>query len=207
MHPEVFEEYERILNERKKFLHGRVLEIGAVPTSDSLLNIEVLQCAEELVGINLDGGNAYKLGNKRRRNRYSIVKGNANDMSCFPDEHFCAVLCNAVLEHDKFFWRTLGEINRVTKKGGLIVIGAPGYDDLDNPVLREERDFVRRNIIKDNNRLLRGTLTLPIHDWPGDYYRFSPQAFREVVFEKMYNVKVYSIMIPPRIIGIGFNKK
>lgn len=48
-------------------------------------------------------------------------------MDCFEDQKFDAVLCNAVLEHDKYFWKTIAEIKRVTKPDGLIVIGTPGY--------------------------------------------------------------------------------
>jgi hypothetical protein len=47
------------------------------------------------------------------------------------------------------------------------------------------------------------TITFQIHDAPGDYYRFSPQAFKEVFFEGMNDVEVRSIMLPPRIIGVG----
>ncbi len=51
------------------------------------------------------------------------------------------------------------------------------------------------------------TITFKIHNAPGgefyDYYRFSPKAFKEVFFEEMDNAEVRSIMLPPRIIGIG----
>ena len=55
--------------------------------------------------------------------------------------------------------------------------------------------------------LFKGTTTLHIHNWPGDYYRFSPQCYREVLLEGMDNVHVYSVMIPPRIVGIGYVNK
>ena len=51
-------------------------------------------------------------------------------MAFFPDQRFDVVLCNAVLEHDRFFWETLAEIRRVTRAGGLVVIGTPGFRDL-----------------------------------------------------------------------------
>jgi len=48
---------------------------------------------------------------------------------------------------------------------------------------------------------------LRIHNWSGDYYRFSPQAYKDVIFDGMKVVEVYSIMVPPRISGIGYNVK
>jgi hypothetical protein len=56
-------------------------------------------------------------------------------------------------------------------------------------------------------RVVGGIPTLWVHNFPGDYYRFSIQAFKDVIFEGMKDVKVYSILIPPRIIGIGYNVK
>jgi len=49
----------------------------------------------------------------------------------------------------------------------------------------------------------RATITFEIHAAPGDYYRFSPQAFKEVLFDGMDAVEVRTIMLPPRIIGAG----
>jgi hypothetical protein len=42
-----------------------------------------------------------------------------------------------------------------------------------------------------------------MHYYPGDYYRFSPQAFKEVFFEGMDAVEIRIILSPPRIIGWG----
>ena len=128
MHPKVYREFERICSERNA--GGIVLEIGAIPSDLSLLNMKSLQNATEKIGINLDGPYKYK--------DFYIVKGNANSMTCFEDNKFDTVLCNAMLEHDKFFWKTISEIRRVTKPGGLIVIGAPGY--IEFPIEK----FIRR---------------------------------------------------------------
>src|SRR5882757_9510429 len=113
MHPLMYQEYERICTERP--IRGSVLEVGAVPSDLSLLGMKSLQHASSKIGIDLDGPHEYR--------DFKIVKGNANSMDCFQDNQFDAVLCNAVLEHDKYFWKTLQEIKRVTKPGGLIVIG------------------------------------------------------------------------------------
>ncbi len=40
-----------------------------------------------------------------------------------------------------------------------------------------------------------------------DHYRFSSQAVREVFFEGMQNVEVFSILKPRRIIGHGLKEK
>jgi len=84
-----------------------------------LLCLDALENATEKIGLNIIGPYTYK--------DFTILQGNANNMDCFVDNTFDAVLCNAVLEHDKFFWKTVSEIYRVTKKGGVIVIGTPGY--------------------------------------------------------------------------------
>lgn len=173
---------------------GRVLEVGATPDDSSLLNMNCLRGAKSKVGINLDGPSKY--------GDFEILKGNANAMTCFEDESFETVLCNATLEHDRYFWKTIAEIKRVTKSGGLIVIGTPGYS-----VLHKEKDF--KGFMKKHFRSKRfewiraSTLTLNVHNYPGDYYRFSEQAFRDVIFEGLKDVEIRSIMVPPRIIGAG----
>ncbi len=192
MHPRVYKEFERICSERKA--GGIVLEIGAVPSDESLLNMESLQNATEKIGINLEGPTAYK--------DFYIMRGNANSMN-FEDNKFDTVLCNAMLEHDKFFWKTISEIRRVTKSGGLIVIGTPGYREF--PIGKYIRNFFRKIPLVDRyiNFLTSSTITHYIHNAPGDYYRYSPQAFIEVFFEEMRDVNICSIMLPPRIIGSG----
>lgn len=37
------------------------------------------------------------------------------------------ILSSSVLEHDKFFWRTLSEVRRVLRPGGLFIVGVPTY--------------------------------------------------------------------------------
>ncbi|PQA85380.1 methyltransferase domain-containing protein [Hyphococcus luteus] len=205
MTPQMFAEFEKILSGRN--VGERVLEIGAVPTSDSLLNLKAFDNCAERVGVNLDGGESYIFGATSDEKRYNIVKANANDMPQFSDSYFDTIITNSVIEHDKFFWKTISEIKRIAKNGALIAIASPGYDILDNVRLPALKTKIRRFLINKFHFLTLGTSTLDIHNWPGDYYRFSPQCYREVLFEGMENVEVYSVMIPPRIIGIGYNKK
>lgn len=168
------------------------MEVGAVPDETSLLNMKSLEGVTEKIGINLEGPFHYR--------DFSILQGNSNNMACFENDRFDVVLCNAVLEHDKFFWKTVAEMKRVTKPGGLLVIGAPGYNE-----------FVGERLINgffSKVPLLSqvfGSLTivLHVHNFPGDYYRFGLQTFREVLFEGMNEVEVRTVLMPPRIIGSG----
>lgn len=208
MDREVFAEFARILESRKSRIGAAVLEIGAVPTSDSLLNIAALSEASERIGIiNLDGGASYKRGEGKLGNDFTIVQGNANEMTCFADDRFDTVLCNAVFEHDRFFWKSLAEIRRVAKNGALIVVGAPGYDQLEEVRVRGWKAKWKRARLQRLSRRFRCTPTVRVHNWPGDYYRFSRQAFREVIMGGMRDVEVYSMLLPPRIIGVGYNQK
>lgn len=197
MHPRVFQEFERICSARN--IRGSVLEVGAIPSRLSLLCMKSLEHAEEKVGLNLDGPYDFR--------DFTIRRGNANAMDLFEDERFDLVLCNSLLEHDKYFWRTVAEMRRVTTRGGAIVIGTPGYRRFKAEKVQwflARMPGVRRLILNQYlNALFAGTITYRLHNEPGDYYRFSPQTYREVFLAGMDNVEVRSIMLPPRIIGVG----
>jgi SAM-dependent methyltransferase len=182
MHPRVYREFKQIVSRRA--VTGPVLEVGAVPSEHSLLCLPSLQDASEKIGINLDGPYEYK--------DFKILKGNSNSMECFDNNRFSMVLCNALLEHDKFFWKTIAEIKRVTKPGGLIVIGTPGYTYLRAEKLKsvlKKIPGVRKLQSADRlDALFRATITFEVHNFPGDYYRFSEQAFKDVFFDGMSDV-------------------
>jgi SAM-dependent methyltransferase len=193
MHPAVFDAFEEICRERK--IRGTVLEIGATPDDSTLLNLPSLAGAKEKVGINKSGKSRFK--------DFEILEVDANDMKCFPNQHFDAVLCNAVFEHDRYFWKTLAEIRRVVRVGGFVVIGAPGFKQLsfEARLRRWLARFSRFSRRPDGWPLQHSTLTLGVHNFPGDYYRFSEQTFREVFFEGMTDVAIRTVLVPPRIIG------
>ena len=200
MLPRVYSEFERICTRRH--VGGAVLEVGAVPSDASLLCMKSLRNATEKVGLNLEGPAEYR--------DFKILRGNTNRMDCFADSRFDAVLCNATLEHDPYFWKSVAEMKRVTKPGGLIVIGTLGYvwfplERFKRRLQGLQRIPLVRWILAHKNMLwlLHGTLTIDVHDAPGDYYRFSLQTFREVFFGGMCDVEVYSVMVPPIIIGSG----
>jgi SAM-dependent methyltransferase len=162
--------------------------------------MKALSGATEKVGLDLDGPHEYS--------DFKILKGNANSMDCFPNDRFDAVLCNATLEHDKYFWKTLAEIRRVARPGAFIVIGVPGFDKYRaEKIMAVLRRIPVLNLLDKHehfNLLFAGTPTYAVHNWPGDYYRFSPQAVREVLLEGLERIEVRSIMSPPRLIGIGY---
>jgi len=196
MHPNQFQAFERICAERGA--GGSVLEIGAVPSPDSLLCLKSLGAATRKVGINLDGPSTYR--------DFAILKANSNDLSCFRDGEFDTVLCNAVLEHDLMFWRSLEEMRRVTRTGGLIIIGVPGFIASRPSRWRawiSRSRFIRVMFPPGSESFLASTPVLQVHDYPSDYYRFSPQAVVELFMRGMKDVQVFSHMRPPRIIGSG----
>ena len=196
MHPRVLQEFERVCSERNA--GGSVLEVGAVPSEESLLCLRSLEKAESKIGVNLDGPHTYR--------DFQILKVNGNDMSCFEDNRFNTVLSNATLEHDRFFWKTLSEMKRVARPGGLIVIGVPGFTKLRFEKahrLVERIPLLGRRLSRPFGPLFASTFVLQLHNAPGDYYRFSPQAVMEVFFEGMIEVQVRCLMFPPRIIGSG----
>jgi SAM-dependent methyltransferase len=143
------------------------------------------------------------------RGGIEIIHANAHDLSMFADASFDLILCNSMLEHDPLFWRTLGEVRRLVCVGGWSIIGVPGYAEMGMhrmPWL--QRQFCRMPIIgrklRDQQSVLgASSLTLGIHNFPGDYYRFSEQAMREVLLAEMVDVSVETLLMPPRLIGCG----
>lgn len=189
MHPKVYKEFESIF--RNLDISGDVLEIGATLNGNTLLASPLLNNCNK-VGVNLVDTGKYL--------DFENYFCNANDMSMFRDNQFDCILCNAVLEHDKFFWKTISEIKRVLKYNGILIIGVPSYKDL---MFHRITKFVRgKNMISD---FLRSTtFTFKTHSYPGDYYRFSEEAFREVFFNSFIDINIKTIMTPPRTIGYGY---
>jgi SAM-dependent methyltransferase len=155
----------------------KALEVGGVMDDGSLLRFPELAGAERY---------CLNLVEMPSDEEITSITGNANDMSkVFEDDMFDLVLCCSTLEHDKRFWLSVEEMRRVTKPGGLLVIGVPGY-------------------VKDpENDEGRSTRTYRVH-YSFDYYRFSRQAVREVFFDGMERVKVVKLGTPPRLIGHGW---
>ncbi len=198
MHPAVYRVFEEFCS--REALAGPVLEVGAVPGPESLLRMSCLRHLPTKIGLNLDGGGSC--------DGYRIIQGNANEMSEFADGQFATVLCNATLEHDRCFWKTIVEIHRVTAPGGLIVIGVPGYAGMGPETFAARQSPLRWLLgivaLATNSDLIHaGTVTLGVHNYPGDYYRFSEQAVREVFMAGLTDIRVRTVLNPPRIIARG----
>jgi SAM-dependent methyltransferase len=190
MHPTILSAFRDILSGLD--VRGSVLEIGAMPRTSTLLALDVLEKSER-IGINLNGNSDF--------DGFKIVEGNANHMPMFPIARFDCVLSNATIEHDPFFWKTLSEIRRVLRPGGVMIIGAPGFT-LESGLTELGLEPPWE---EDDLRSWRSSaLTFRLHGAPDDYYRFSTSAFREVIFEGYSGVAVRSVMLPPRLIGYGF---
>jgi len=188
MHPRVYQEFEEIFSRRN--VTGSVLEIGAVPSNSSLLCMQSFRTAKEKIGINLDG--PHEFGDIK------ILKGDSNSMDCFESDRFDAVVCNATLEHDKYFWKTIAEIKRVSRPGAVIAIGVPGYLYLPGEVSYKDDESEI-----EIDQVANATVTFRVHNAPGDYYRFSLQAITEVFLEGLNDIELKAVMLPPRLIGVG----
>ncbi|OSM01786.1 putative Type 11 methyltransferase [Magnetofaba australis IT-1] len=167
-------------------IQGRVLEVGAVPSDESLLCMKALSGATEKVGVNLLGPWEYA--------DIHFIQANGNAMPMLEDASFDAVFCNATLHHDRYFWKTISEMKRVLKPGGRLFIGAPVY--------RERRGLWFR-ILRRIPLARDLTFTFAVHRCPKDYYRFGLDAVREVFMEGMEQVEICDVMTPPRMIAIG----
>jgi SAM-dependent methyltransferase len=199
MHPKIYAEFETIC--RTLNFKGRVLEIGASPQHQSLLGLPSLDFATKRIGIGLDGA--------VKNNRFEIIHRNAHDLSCFDNGSFDLILCNSMLEHDPQFWRTVAEAYRVAAKGAWFVYGVPGYAQGGAiPVPRLLRFLSKLPLIGHPWNNLRQTLqasslSLAIHHYPADYYRFSEQAMAEILLSGLERIETRLVMSPPRVIGIG----
>ncbi len=178
-----------------------MLEIGALPSRDSLLALPALAGATGRLGVSLDGPQVC--------DGFEILRLDANDLSVdarFAAASFDTVLCNSVLEHDPAFWKSLAEMKRVLRPGGLLGVGVPGYTRL--PLERRAHRLARwLGRLRVGPAILdplnAATLTLHVHNYPGDYYRFSPQAVAEVFLDGLVDVEIQTLMNPPRILGFG----
>jgi SAM-dependent methyltransferase len=196
MHPRVFDEFERLC--REYGAGGDVIEIGAVASPDSLLCLPAIAHARSRIGVNLAGDARYR--------NWRIVGADATDLAGFADASFDTVLANAVLEHVPAFWRALAEMRRIARPGALLVVGVPGYaaGGPRSMVQRMARlPLLGRAVRRLAPAAMASTPTLVVHDFPGDYYRFSPQAVRDVFLDGLERREVRTILAPPRIVGAG----
>jgi SAM-dependent methyltransferase len=196
MSPDVYKAFNAICQSESPT--GPILEVGAMPGPDSLLKLDALSNIADKTGINIEPFASDATT--------QMVTGNANRMDMFADNSFGCVLCNSTLEHDARFWETLSEIRRVTRPGGLIIIGVPGFRGMGPSFLAPPNSFAGRTLrllakITKADALLAGTSTLGEHFFPSDYYRFTEQAVMEIFLEGLVQKHCQWVMTPPRIIG------
>ena len=198
MHTAINAAFDRLC--RRYWTGGSVLEIGATPTLDTLLNLPALRQGNLRLGVNIEGSS--RIGGAE------IVALNANDMAIFDSSSFDLVVCNSTLEHDPHFWMTLSEVRRLLRPGGIAIYGVPGYIATSGPV-RRGLGFMTRlwpSPLPGASWLAGAsatTATLHVHNFPGDYYRFSEQAMVEVLLNGLEVKEIETLLHPPRIIGVG----
>ena len=196
MHPIVYRQFIALCQDLP--VSGAVLEIGASPHHPTLLGMPSLQRAASRIGVGLDGDHD--------GDGYVIRQMNSHDLSAFADASFDLVLSNAMLEHDPRFWLTLGEAYRVLKPGGWMMLGVPGFGGMGTvPGSQLWRQFAGSSQEGRawSEAVGASSLTLGVHNYPADYYRFSEQAMRDVLLDGLVDLDVSVIMQPPRVIGRG----
>jgi SAM-dependent methyltransferase len=198
MHPVIFQGFERLLLEADPdaaLRRGRVLEIGAMPEDDTLLNLPCLAGSRLRLGVNLAPAS--------RRPGFAILQADANNLGFLADEAFEIVLSNSTLEHDRRFWLTLAEMRRLLRPGGLLLVGVPGFGRVES-WQRAKHWLNRFAFLRRRSGAWRAAeLTLARHDMPADYWRFSEAAARDVFLEGLEPLGVSRLLDPPRFLALG----
>lgn len=91
----------------------RVLEIGSLNINGTAR--DSFGDSEEYIGIDLLKGKDV-----------DIVMASYDIKKKFKKGSFDCVICCETLEHDRYFWKTLGNIHWVLKKGGYFILSVPG---------------------------------------------------------------------------------
>jgi SAM-dependent methyltransferase len=164
MSPEVFDAFARIARRYWCRPPRAVLEVGA--SAWTLLEAATYRDSRRI---------ALNLTLPKRKGplaRCSCIVANGNQLP-FADDSLDGVLSSSVLEHDKFFWRSVAEVRRVLRPGGLFIVGVPIYMALPTDFLNTTLTFRRHGLA-----------------YNADFYRFSDQAVREVLLEALLPVEV-----------------
>ena len=160
MSPKVFEAFAKIV---AKFYVDKypatVLEVGAAAWT--LLSIPSFEHSRKVA---LNAQKFQKIPSELAA--CQLVVGNSNSLE-FADQEFDCIMSSSVLEHDKYFWKSVEEIYRVLKPGGIFIVGVPIYMTLPIDYMNTTLTFKRHGIA-----------------YNADFYRFSEQAVREVILEK-----------------------
>jgi ubiquinone/menaquinone biosynthesis C-methylase UbiE len=185
MHPLILTHFRNLA--AKYAISGPYLEIGAAAGDQAVLAGDYFRQSECHV-LRLDGPSQ-----KTMKPWITYNVGNSNDMrSIFSDGHFGAVISNAVLEHDTYFWKSLDEMKRILRPGGFLLIGVPGFAPIST---------LKAEVVSEEEYTGRSTPTFDVHRAPYDYWRFGQDAIEQVFFEGLQIKEIETIMVPPRFIG------
>lgn len=163
---------------------GRTLVIG--PHKKHPL-LDDFAAKVNVVGVDISPGPTYE----------NSIKANANVLP-FNDNTFDTILCMQVLEHDKYFWKSLSEIRRVAKQGSLVVFSVPGYDKTAKDKLRNEYNRVLLNIGMSTLGIIPGrnaeramediNESAAANDVLYKFYRFLKWDSRDTKTYRMHNI-------------------
>jgi SAM-dependent methyltransferase len=188
MHPRVHQTYQKLAE--KYEMNGPFLEIGAGSNAAAILSGSYFQGKPGRFATNLSDMDF--TDETDDTTKIQFIRCNSQNMrGVFADGQFATVLCNAVIEHDKYFWRSLDEMKRVLAPGGILAIGAPGY--------------IARRQLKDNvvnDKLKKATITFDLHSTP-DYWRFSRMAFKEVICEGLEVLEISVVGRVPVLMAVA----
>ncbi len=141
----------------------RLLDVGS-GNGRTLRYLEAEGVAErvEFIGLEL---NERRIAGMYRRERWRIVRGNAERELPFATATFDCAVCEQVLEHLHHPDRVLREIGRVLKPGGIMIAGVPSFP----PVAAQ----VRRHLVPVLDNLL--------HRKSDHVQGFSLGSFRQMI--------------------------
>lgn len=185
--PNPAKSYNTIINEIAPT--GKIISLGDSAREHAILNLPYFRNNKDKIdtqGINLDKTQTGIF------EHFEIKYGNANNMPQYNNEEFDCVISFMMFEHNPEFWLALSEMKRILKKNGILILGVPGYNSSYQirPPPNSGDDYPM-------------TVTYGCHGDP-DCYRFSHHFFRYVAFKDFDKKKVYDVMIPPRLIGVGY---
>lgn len=165
MSPKVYEAFRKLVHENKlaQVPDPKVIEIGA----GSVTLLDLFPETAERIALNPIISKELEL-----RKDIQAVKGTSYSIPS-GDSSVDVVMSCSVLEHDKYFWKSLEEIKRVLKNGGVFIVGVPAYQKL-------PWDFMNT------------TFTYKRHGFAynADFYRFSEQCVRELLLENFQNKSI-----------------
>jgi SAM-dependent methyltransferase len=181
----IVQEFEKLA--QKYGVWGPYLEIGTSRQTQAVTSADHFKGTERhLVNIAESDG----------LNGASFYQCDTHDMrGLFADGCFGTVIANATLEHDKHFWLSVEEMKRVLAPGGILMVVASGFS-------QAPKQAGIQILGPKGNPVPHTTPTYEVHGSP-DYWRFSPQAMKQVILDGFEVKEVRSMMMPPRIVGVA----